>query len=469
VLHSRFKFNLRFKTIGEVAARISALLIYAAGARLLGADGFGLFSLAFSYASLSSVLIDSGTLTLLTRDIARDRSTAPELIRSLTLYKFLVAPFAVLIIYGLVRLIDREGISLSIFLVMGLVAVATSFTEHLYAILSGLERMDIEAGVKVINRAGALIFAVLMFHLVRSVGGFAFGMALGLWASVAFGLWWLHRNVGKLSFKINKPVLASTLKAGIPLFSAWIFLTLYVNQDRYIMSMLHYSNTDIGIYSAAAKLVDALRPIPVLLMGAVFPILSQAAVQDKALFDRIAGTLVKYSVIGLFPFAFGVTVFSDLIVRIIFGPQFVMSADILSIAIWGYVAVFLNHLFLYLLVSSDQQKKFLQGAIVLMGVNAPLCWWFMQSVGIAGGAWALIGSELALLIFNLLVSPWARRQAGMLFVRPSILAAASLALFWVLSFWMPSQAAFFIAIALYGVLVWRSSLVDVSLLRRFIV
>ncbi len=469
MLHSRFKFNLRFKTIGEVVARISALLIYAAGARLLGADGFGLFSLAFSYASLSSVLIDSGTLTLLTRDIARDRTTAPELIRSLTLYKFAVAPFALLLTYALVHLVDKDGVSLSIFLVMGLVSVATSFTEHLYAILSGVERMDIEAGVKVINRAGALVFSVIVFHFIKSVGGFALGMAMGLWTSVAFGLWWLHRNVGPLSFRINKPVLKATLKAGMPLFTAWIFLTLYVNQDRYIMSMLHYSKTDIGIYSAAAKLVDALRPIPVLLMGAVFPIVSEASVKDKALFDRISATLVKYSVIGLFPFAFGVTIFSDLVVRIIFGPQFVLSSGILSIAIWGYVAVFLNHLFLYLLVSSDQQKKFLQGSIVLMAVNAPLCWWFMQSVGIAGGAWALIGSEVALLVFNVLVSPWARRDIGTLFGTPILLAAASLALFWLLRFWMPDPAACVGAVSLYGILVWRTRLIDVSLVRKFIV
>ena len=469
MLHSRFKFNLRFKTIGEVAARISALLIYAAGARLLGTDGFGLFSLAFSYASLSSVLIDSGTLNILTRNLARDRSSAPELIRTITTYKFIVAPFAIAFIWVLVHFVDDSGQMGSLVIITGLVAVATSFTEHLYAILSGLERMDVEAVVKVINRVGAFVFAVSVFYLHRSVGGFTLGMAIGLWTGVAIGLFWLNKKVGSMSPHIDRKILRETLSTGAPLFAAWIFITLYNNQDRYIMQMLHFSKSDIGIYSAAAKLVDALRPIPVLLMGAVFPIVSEAAVKDKALFDKIAGTLVKYSVLGLFPFAFGVTVFSELIVRIIFGPQFGLTAGILSVGIWGYVAVFLNHLFLYLLVSSDQQKKFLHGAIVLMAVNAPLCWWFMQTIGIAGGAWALIGSESALLVFNLFVSPWALRQFRTLFGRPAVLAAASLALFWVLRFWMPDPAAFVGAIILYGLLVWRSSLVDVSLLRRFIV
>jgi PST family polysaccharide transporter len=283
------------------------------------------------------------------------------------------------------------------------------------------------------------------------------------------GVWWLHRNVGRWSAQVDRAVLMNVLKTSLPLFAAWIFITLYGNQDRYVMAWLHFSKADIGVYSAAAKLVDALRPVPVLLMGAVFPIVAEAAVKDRALFEKIAGTLVKYSVIGLFPFAFGVTVFSDLIVRIIFGPQFAMTGGILAISIWGYVGIFLNHLFLALLVSSDRQSRFLYGAMISMLVNLPLCWFFFQRTGPAGGAWALIGSESALLIFGIASSPWARHHLATLFGRPVALAALSLGLFWVIRFWVPVPVAFVAAIGLYALLVWRSSLVDISLLRRFVV
>jgi O-antigen/teichoic acid export membrane protein len=469
VLQNRFKFNLRFKSAGEFFARLCALLIYAAGARLLGADGFGLFSLAFSYAMIASVLIDSGTLNIVTRNLARDRSTAPELVRTLTTYKFSVAPLAVLAIYGLVRLIDAEGNTPSLVLATGLVAAGTAMGDHFSAILSGFERMDVEAGIKIVNRISALVFAIGLFYLHRTVAGFTLGMAIGVWISVGVAWWWTHRHIAPLSLTINGNVLREVLWTGLPLLAAWLFITLYANQDRYILSILDFSPHDIGVYSASAKLIDALRPIPVLLMGAVFPIVAEAAVRDQALYDKIAGTLVKYSVIGLFPFAFGVSVFSTEIVRIIFGPEFASTAGILSIAIWGFTGVFLNHLFLYLLVSSNQQKKFLQGAIILMVVNAPLCWILFQSNGLVGGAWALIGSEAALLIFNIAASPWARRQIVLLFGRPAALAASSLAVFAILRFWLPSAASYALSIAVYAVLVWRASLVDIALLRRFIV
>lgn len=469
MLHTRFKFNLRFKTFGEVAARLSALLIYAAGARLLGTDGFGLFSLALSYAALASVLIDSGTLNIITRDLARNRAAAPELIRSVTLYKALMSPVAVAVVYFGVRLMNPGVVPGPLLLVAGLWAIGTSLTEHLYAVLSGLERMDVEALVKISNRIGAFVFAVALFYLHRSVATFTLGTAVGLGIGVIIGVWWLHTNVGRWSFRIEWPMLMTVLKTSVPLFVAWLFITLYGNQDRYVMASLHFSKADIGVYSAAAKLVDALRPIPVLLMGAVFPIVAEAAVKDRALFEKIAGTLIKYSVIGLFPFAFGVTVFSPLVVRIIFGPQFAVTGGILAVAIWGYVGIFLNHLFQALLVSSDRQSKFLYGSMISMLVNLPLCWWFFQRMGPAGGAWALIGSESALLIFSISASPWARPHLATLFGRPFVLAGSSLALFWLVRMWIPSPVAFLAAIALYGVLVWRSSLVDVSLLRRFVV
>ena len=104
-----------------------------------------------------------------------------------------------------------------------------------------------------------------------------------------------------------------------------------------------------------------------------------------------------------------------------------------------------------------------------MAVNAPFCWFLLQSHGLVGGAWALIASECALLLFNIFASPWARRQIHVLFGKPLLLSAISLVAFFVLRVWMPSGAAFGIAISLYGILVWRASLVDVSLLKRFIV
>lgn len=469
MLHARFKLNLRFKTVGEAAARLCALAIYAAGARLLGAEGFGLFSLAFSYSMLATVLIDSGTLSVVTRNLARDKSNASPLIRSTVVYKSAVAPFAVAAICLLAYFLDPGRQIMQLMPIAGLIAAGTALGDHVSAILSGIERMEIEAGLKVINRAGTFLFAVGAFFLHRSVESFTFGMAIGVWVSVGLGLWWIHRNVARLEFRADMPLLKDLLRSSVPLFVSWLFITIYGNQDRYILGMLDFSERDIGIYSASAKLIDALRPIPVLLIGAVYPIVSEAAVKDKILFERISATLVKYSVIGLFPFAFGVTVFAPFIVRVVFGPEFAPTASILAISIWGFVGIFINCLFLYLLVSANQQRKFLQGSIILMVVNAPLCWVLFQSTGLEGGAWALIASESALLLFNVAASSWARSQIPMLFGRPAILAASSLLLFSVLRIWIPDVPSFIAAIGLYVALVWRSSLVDVALLKRFVV
>ncbi len=471
MLHDRFKFNLRFKTVGEVFSRICALLLYAAGARLLGAEGFGVFSLAFSYAMLSAVLIDSGLFSIVTRMLARDKSNAPELIRTVTTYKFIVSPFAVLLIYLVVRHLDPGGQTAPLIFVTGLVAVATALTDHLSSILSGLERMDIEAWVKSTNKLASVIFAVLLFRIDRSVHGFTLGMALGLFLSLACGFWWVHRNLVPLRFEIDRVILKKVLRVGLPIFLATILVTFYTNQDRYLLSFLHFSDRDIGIYSAAAKLVDALRPLPVLLMGAVYPILSEASVKDRVLFEKISGALVKYSVLALFPFAFGVTVFSRLVVRIVFGPEFVQSGPILQVAIWAFVGIFLNHLFFVFLLSTDRQRRFFQSALVLTLANGLLCFLFFQWFGPIGGGWALVGGEIALFLFNMTdrQNGWLRRGIGPLFLRPALLAGLSVGIYVFLRIWMPDPVAWLLAIGVYGFMIWRLKMVDVALVRKFVV
>lgn len=401
MIHQRFRFNLQFKVLGEFFARISAFLLYAAAARLLGTDQFGFFSLSFSIAIFTIVFLEMGTNSIITRNLARKDISVVELISTTTTFKFLLIIPIVLVLNIVLRIFHFEKELINLTNVMVFVALGIGFGEHISAILSGLEKMNVEANLKLFWRLGSLVLAVLLFQAYQNIYFFVIGMALGQWAGVIISFIWIHFKVQRFTFSIKIELLKKMLRVSFPLFAAWLFVVIYDRQSVLFMSFFSFSNIEIGLFSASIKLLDAIRPIPVLFMSALFPILSEAALRDRFLFQKISTNVFKHAVVVLVPVTWLLMLFSAEIIQIIFGANYVLSAPVFEIAIWAFVGIFLNHVLLQLMISTDGQMKFLQGAVVVAISNALLCYWLIPLYGIQGGAWALVGSEVIFLVFNM--------------------------------------------------------------------
>ena len=402
MIHRRFRSNLQFKVLGETIARFSSFALYAVGARLLGIENFGLFSLAFSYAIIFTIFIDLGTNNIVTRHIARNRDTLSDIIPTTILFKLSLIPIVLGLLFGFVSIVSDDSTLIRLTTIFGIFAVGVAMGEHLSAVLSGLERMDVEANLKMVWKLGGFILAVVFYQHFKTVESFVWGLGVGQWLGVIVGIIWIRFRVMAGRAKFNKALLLDLLKTSFPLFVAWVFLIIYENQDIIILSFLKFTNSDIGLFSASAKLVDALKPLPVLLMGALFPILSEKAIKDRSLFSKMSVIMYQYAFYLLAPAVFIVSLYATPICQLIFGQPFAPSGSVFQVAIWGFMFIFINHLLIQSLISSDLQKRYLHGAIMVFLINGTLCVILFRSMGIQGGAWALLGGEFFYLLFNLL-------------------------------------------------------------------
>lgn len=86
-LRQRITRNATFKVLGEAGSRLAGMLFYIFFARWLGAQDFGRYSFAFSYAALFAIVVDLGTNTIITRELARDPSRTSHFVPRLNALK----------------------------------------------------------------------------------------------------------------------------------------------------------------------------------------------------------------------------------------------------------------------------------------------------------------------------------------------------------------------------------------------
>src|SRR5712691_6747759 len=83
--------NYAYKLAGEFGARLLSTVFLLFLARFVGAAEFGVYSTAFAFASVFIILVDLGTNSILTREIARYPETRPQIIASVNFLKTVTA------------------------------------------------------------------------------------------------------------------------------------------------------------------------------------------------------------------------------------------------------------------------------------------------------------------------------------------------------------------------------------------
>ena len=399
-LQQRITRNATFKVLGEAGGRLAGMLFYILFARWLGAQDFGRYSFAFSYAALFAVVVDLGTNTIITRELARDHSRASDFVPRLNVLKTF-SSLLTLALIGVSLLFFSYDISTKkLVFAMGLFVIGTGLLEYFCAVLSGLERMGVEAILKTVNKLLCLAGGGVGFFLYRTLTATVAGVLLGIGLSLVLGYWFLFRQGAPAALRWEWSWTKTLLAQSLPLLASWVLWNFYDNQDIVLLTFMGLPMKEVGWFAAAMKLIDVFRGVPMLMAGAFFPVLSDFVRTDPAHFARLARFLMRWVVSVALPLATGTAILSSSIVAFIYGADFSPSARVLTIAVWAAVGIFVNHVFINLLVALDMQNKTILGAALTAGTNLLLILVLVPRGGLVGAAVALPLSEAVHLAIN---------------------------------------------------------------------
>ena len=302
--------------------------------RYLGATELGQWRLATSVAAIMVVLASFGTDTYLTIEVAKQRGTARSLVRSVVAMR--LALFALLVPFTGVLLAigpyDWQATKVVALVAAGAAIglVATSYTSTLH----GLQEMGKSALTTVINRAVGLAATLTVLLL----GGRVVALAISSILTWVLGLWLVRRAFAKVAPTTTDGAARgrALIAASLPFLLADATLVVYQQIDTIVISLVTDEAT-IGWYAAADTLFGSSLFVPVVLMTALLPVISEMHARDP---ERVTRELTRaFDSLLLFavPIGMGTIVISKSFISVLYGDAFAESADVL--AVFGVVTI----------------------------------------------------------------------------------------------------------------------------------
>jgi O-antigen/teichoic acid export membrane protein len=203
--------------------------------------------------------------------------------------------------------------------------------------------------------------------------------------------------------------------------------TIYVAVTVLVMSVLGTS-ADTGYYGASYRIFTVLGYVPVLLVGSAFPILSRAALDDRARLGYALQRLLEVSLILGVWLALCTALGAGFLVDVIAGTSFDPAVPVLEIQAFALIGTFLAATLSFALLSERLHTGVLVANAVALFAGTAVALVLVPVVGAKGAAIATVAGESVLALAYALALFRARRDVRISpGVVPKVLAAAALA------------------------------------------
>ena len=317
-------------------------------ARFLGVSDYGLISLGFAALTMAVALAAIGLPAGVTRYVSFYKGKEEEGRIKGTIISAIKMNLPISIIFALLLFFGADWISVHIFHdpnltpVLRIFSIAVPFlvlAQNLLSATVGFQEIRYQVYTQqifqeVFKLAGIVTLVALGFGVIGAAWGWV--IAIVLMPFVAF--YFLERKVF--------PVFNSKIKAistGEELFSfSWPLI--FVGMAGMVMGfmdtlMLGYFCTsyEVGIYNAALPTAMLIK-MPSAALGLIFvPVITELYARER--YDNLRDTysaVTKWILSLVFPAFLLMALFSDDIIKILFGVEYVIGAEALAILAFGF-------------------------------------------------------------------------------------------------------------------------------------
>lgn len=370
-------------------------------ARVLGAEGYGVLNTALSLCSLTFAVTNFGITQFTVREVAADRSLAPQFLSNFLLLRLGLILCAALLALSAALML---GYDVLLLLAVGIACVyqaSLSMAGYARSFFQAFEVLKYQAVSIVVEKGMVVGGGILCLYSTTRPQWTLAGMAVGMTLAAA----------GTLSFVIRRlvPFKAATVSMQFWRRSSrvlWMFgiaslLGMVFFRIDTVMVEAMEGVVAAGQYGLPFRIVEALSMLPVIVVGeAAYPRLSNLLkagqrAEARHLIHLMAGLLLAISI----PITIGVTILAPLLIGWITpDPALYEGVPVLQVLCWAFPLTSLRQLLYLTLLAADHQRFLVATLGVGVGANVGLNLFLIPTYGIVGAAMATIASELFLLI-----------------------------------------------------------------------
>jgi O-antigen/teichoic acid export membrane protein len=384
----------------RIAGYVAGLVLSVGSAALLfrhlGVDDTGRYVTVLSLVTIAGGLTDAGLLNIGVREFAVRRGLDRDrLMRSLLALRLVLTGAGIAGAVGFAALAGYGGAS----------TLGTLFA-GLGMLILGLQNMatiplttDLRLGtVAAVDFVRQVVTVALILGLVAAGAGLLSFLAIPtLAAAVVVLLITLPLVRGRMPRRpsFERAGVVGLLRDTAAYAAATAVNTLYVRMTIILLSLTATAK-ETGYFSASFRIVEVLTVLPILAVGAAFPILARAARDDHTRFSYAIQRTWEVSLIAGAWIAVTLGLGAPLFIDIVAGSSFGPSVDVLRIQAVAMVGLFCAYAASYGLLSIHRYRDLLWITLLGLAANVALTLALSDPLGARGAAIAASTTEVLL-------------------------------------------------------------------------
>jgi len=381
--------NTFWLSVSNFGGRLIKAIIIIYAARVLGTDGYGVFSYVITLAGFLTLFMDPGINGILIRDASKvddeERRTIFGTMFVMKIFLLLLGVAVILFIAPLFTTLPGAKVLIPI------VALVLAFDtmREFFSLIRAMENMQWEAAIFLLTNVGIVVFGFIFLAYAANAKSFSWGYVAGDALGTIAAVIALRGYFKKIFSRFDPARVIPILKAAWPFAISGALGLLFTNSDILIISWMR-SASDVGIYSAAIRIIQTFYLIPYIIQFATLPLISRLAKSDPARFrsalERTLGMVFLASV----PLSLGGIVFGTQIMSFVFGAPYAAGGLAFKILAATLLFDFSASIIINALFAYEHQKSLIVssalGGVVNVGLDLALIPFF----GITGSAVATL-------------------------------------------------------------------------------
>lgn len=384
--------NITYLFNQNLVRLIISLFVGAAVARYLGVEDYGRYNFVLSFLFLYKPLISFGLDELLLSKINTSENInelfgTSFVFRSLTFLIFFIISIPTLNLLS----IDSTTYYLTLLFITSMISVPFTNCElYLNAKLEIKKQASLKSILFITLALVKILFIYLKFELVYFVLiSIVEIIGMTLISFVLYQQQYLQLRILKWTF--NRNLFKSLFFESFPLMLSLVVFRSMSKIDQIFIANFKSMN-DLGLYGAAAKLLDAWQFLPAIISTIYLPKISQDINFEKEYFSVLSLSSLALVV--------GCYLFGDIVINVFYGPQFSGSAEFLKLYSLQFYFLFFALARVNIMIKNEKTSTNLYLSSLILVLNLIMNYYFIRLYGSIGVIWASIFANIfGLIIF----------------------------------------------------------------------
>ena len=422
--------NTFVQVLGKLITAALSILVLKIISGYLGTAGYGDYTTVYQFLAFFGIIADFGIYTITVKEMSRDESKIPVILGNVMGLRTFLVIIAMALAVLTVFLVPRYNGTL-IPLGVLIATLATFFT-----LLNGTICSVLQVHLKMQYATISLVLGkIVSVFYMGWVAYYAFtadlvnGFYHLIWAGVIGNLVmflitaYFVRRYCKITYKFDFSYWKKIFMTSLPFGVALILNTIYFRLDVILMTFIlpHSqmiggeaecvktlcSDTEIGLYGVAMRMLEMLVIIPVYFMNSVLPVMTRYIEEQSKKIKNLMQYSFDFLIATGLPILIGGFILARPIIHFISNPEFIggnvfaYGSDLaVRILMFAMLFSFVNALFGFTLVVLNKQVKlmFINAGAVLFNLIGNIL--VIPLWGFRGAAITSVFSEVIILIFT---------------------------------------------------------------------